>query len=51
MLADTAQMFLAVELSLLFLAICTGVSLIRQKISDEKIQQMQKNNQAAVIIP
>ncbi|MFB2711414.1 permease [Aeromonas veronii] len=42
MLADAAQMFLflAVELSVLFLVISAGVSLIRQKIPDEKIQRM-----------
>lgn len=40
MLTDAAQMFLAVELSVLFLVISTGVSLIRQKIPDEKIQRM-----------
>ena len=42
MLTDAAQMFLflAVELSVLFLVISAGVSLIRQKIPDEKIQRM-----------
>ncbi|MCX0431621.1 permease [Aeromonas veronii] len=42
MLTDAAQMFLflAVELSVLFLVISAGVSLIRQKIPDEKIQLM-----------
>lgn len=33
-------LFLAVELSLLFIVISAGVSLIRQKIPDHKIQQM-----------
>lgn len=42
MLQDAAGMFLflAVELSLLFIVISAGVSLIRQKIPDHKIQQM-----------
>ncbi|HHQ4636713.1 TPA: permease [Aeromonas veronii] len=42
MLTDAAQMFLflAVELSVLFLVISAGVCLIRQKIPDEKIQRM-----------
>ncbi|MFM5736088.1 permease [Aeromonas hydrophila] len=42
MLTDASQMFLflAFELSVLFLAISTGVSLIRQKIPDTKIQAM-----------
>ena len=42
MLTDTSQMFvfLAVELSMLFLVISAGVSLIRQKIPDAKIQAM-----------
>ncbi|WP_409049009.1 permease (plasmid) [Proteus mirabilis] len=42
MLQDAAEMFLflAVELSLLFIAISAGVSLIRQKIPDHKIQRM-----------
>ena len=42
MLTDAAQMFLflAVELSVLFLVISAGVSLIRQKIPDAKIQAM-----------
>ncbi|MFQ2056262.1 permease [Aeromonas veronii] len=42
MLTDAAQMFLflAIELSVLFLVISAGVSLIRQKIPDEKIQRM-----------
>lgn len=42
MLTNAAQMFLflAVELSVLFLVISAGVSLIRQKIPDEKIQRM-----------
>ncbi|MFQ1593964.1 permease [Aeromonas veronii] len=42
MLTDAAQMFLflAVELSVLFLVISAGVSLIRQKVPDEKIQRM-----------
>lgn len=33
-------LFLAIELSLLFIVISAGVSLIRQKIPDHKIQQM-----------
>ncbi|QMB03360.1 permease [Escherichia fergusonii] len=42
MLQDAAEMFvfLAVELSLLFIVISAGVSLIRQKVPDHKIQQM-----------
>lgn len=42
MLQDAAEMFLflAVELSLLFIVISAGVSLIRQKIPDHKIQRM-----------
>ncbi|EEF7216219.1 permease [Salmonella enterica] len=42
MLQDAAGMFLflAVELSVLFIVISAGVSLIRQKIPDHKIQQM-----------
>ncbi|EPO2230830.1 permease [Escherichia coli] len=42
MLQDAAEMFvfLAVELSLLFMVISAGVSLIRQKVPDHKIQQM-----------
>ncbi|MEN1932642.1 permease [Escherichia coli] len=42
MLQDAAEMFvfLAVELSLLFIVISAGVSLIRQKVQDHKIQQM-----------
>ncbi|TMQ91453.1 permease, partial [Escherichia coli] len=42
MLQDAAGMFvcLAVELSLLFLVISAGVSLIRQKVPDHNIQQM-----------
>lgn len=42
MLTDAAQMFLflAIELSVLFLVISAGVSLIRQKLPDEKIQRM-----------
>lgn len=42
MLQDAAGMFLflAVELSVLFIVISAGVSLIRQKIPDYKIQQM-----------
>ncbi|MBA2081347.1 permease [Aeromonas veronii] len=42
MLTDAAQMFLflAVELSVLFLVISAGISLIRQKIPNEKIQRM-----------
>lgn len=42
MLTDAAKMFLflALELSALFLVISTGVSLIRQKIPDTKIQAM-----------
>lgn len=42
MLADASQMFLflAFELSVLFLVISAGVSLIRQKIPDTKIQAM-----------
>ena len=41
MLQDAAEMFvfLAVELSLLFIVISAGVSLIRQKVPDHKIQQ------------
>ncbi|MGT7886416.1 permease [Escherichia coli] len=42
MLQDAAEMFLflAVELSLLFIVISAGVSLIRQKVPDHKIQQL-----------
>lgn len=42
MLTDASQMFLflAFELSVLFLVISAGVSLIRQKIPDTKIQAM-----------
>lgn len=42
MLTDASKMFLflAAELSLLFLAISLGVNLIRQKIPDSKIQMM-----------
>jgi len=42
MLTDATQMFLflALELSVLFLVISAGVSLIRQKIPDSKIQAM-----------
>ena len=42
MLTDASQMFLflAFELSVLFLVISAGVSLIRQKIPDAKIQAM-----------
>ncbi|MBA8277743.1 permease [Escherichia fergusonii] len=42
MLQDAAEMFvfLTVELSLLFIVISAGVSLIRQKVPDHKIQQM-----------
>lgn len=42
MLTDAAKMFLflALELSVLFLVISAGVSLIRQKIPDTKIQAM-----------
>lgn len=42
MLTDASRMFvfLAVELSVLFLVISAGVSLIRQKIPDAKIQAM-----------
>lgn len=42
MLQDAAEMFvfLAVELSLLFIVISAGVSLRRQKVPDHKIQQM-----------
>ncbi|HDM8345867.1 TPA: permease [Yersinia enterocolitica] len=42
MLIDTSKMFLflATEVSLLFLAISLGVNLIRQKIPDSKIQMM-----------
>lgn len=42
MLQDAVGMFvfLAVELSLLFMVISAGVSLIRQKVPDHKIQQM-----------
>lgn len=42
MLQDAAEMFvfLAVKLSLLFIVISAGVSLIRQKVPDHKIQQM-----------
>lgn len=42
MLQDAAEMFvfLAVELSLLFIVISAGVSLIRHKVPDHKIQQM-----------
>lgn len=42
MLTDASQMFLflALELSVLFLVISAGVSLIRQKIPDSKIQAM-----------
>ncbi|MGL5289915.1 MAG: permease, partial [Aeromonas sp.] len=42
MLTDASQMFLflALELSVLFLVISAGVSLIRQKIPDAKIQAM-----------
>ncbi|TLI80164.1 permease [Escherichia sp. E2562] len=41
-LQDAAEMFvfLAVELSVLFMVISAGVSLIRQKVPDHKIQQM-----------
>ncbi|HCO7563210.1 TPA: permease [Escherichia fergusonii] len=44
MLQDAAEMFvfLAVELSLLFIVISAGVSLIRQKVPDHKIQQARK---------
>ncbi|WP_420900045.1 permease [Escherichia coli] len=42
MLQNAAEMFvfLAIELSLLFIVISAGVSLIRQKVPDQKIQQM-----------
>ena len=42
MLQDAAEMFviIAVERSLLFIVISAGVSLIRQKVPDHKIQQM-----------
>ncbi|EID1643396.1 permease [Salmonella enterica] len=42
MLQDAAEMFLflAVELSFLFIVISAGVSLIRQKVPDHKIQKM-----------
>lgn len=51
MLQDAAEMFvfLAVELSLLFIVISAGVSLIRQKVPDHKIQQMMGPEKGEVI--
>lgn len=50
MLQDAAEMFvfLAVELSLLFIVISAGVSLIRQKVPDHKIQQMMGARKEAI---
>ena len=51
MLTDASQMFLflAFELSVLFLVISAGVSLIRQKIPDAKIQAMLGHEKAEAI--
>ena len=53
MLQDAAEMFvfLAVELSLLFIVISAGVSLIRQKVPDRKIQQMMRGQKRERLSP